>query len=255
MSERDAPTVAGMPRHVVHHGNDGSPCFLGDEDYLVYLDCLKGAEEEHGCAIHAYVLMPDHVQLLVSLDSEPRLARLMRCVGDRYLEYVNYTYQRNGAFWEHEPKVTSVDNDRELLARYCAIEAEPVRACLVAAPTDFRWSSHRHHACGSEDAVIHDHAAYLALGTTQLARQLAYNELFRAAAGIKTAIGLDSAPGADLREDGIKRSVRGLAWQAMKLRERRIGRSQPPEGEAHAHWTASDIAQARAGAMRQLANK
>lgn len=255
MSERDVPTVAGMPRHVVHHGNDGSPRFLGDEDYLVYLDCLKGAAEKHGCAIHAYVLMSDHVQLLVSLDSEPRLARFMRCVGDRYLEYVNYTYQRNGAFWEHEPKVTPIDNDRELLARYCAIEAEPVRACLVAVPTDYRWSSHRHHACGSEDAVIQDHAAYLALGTTQLARQLAYDELFRAAAGIKTSTGLDPAPGADLREDGIRRSVRGLAWQAMQLREWRIGRSQPPAGEAHAHGTASDIALARAGAMRRLANK
>jgi hypothetical protein len=67
--------------------------------------------------------------------------------------------------------------------------------------------------------------------------------------------GLDPAPGADLREDGIKRSVRGLAWQAMRLRERRIGRSQPPEGEAHARGTASDTAQARAGALRQLANK
>jgi hypothetical protein len=93
------------------------------------------------------------------------------------------------------------------------------------------------------------------LGTTQLARQLAYNELFRAVAGIKASNGFDPAPGADLREDGIKRSVRGLAWQAMKLRERRIGRSQAPQGEAHARGTASDIEQARAGAMRQLANK
>ncbi len=255
MSERNAHAVAGLPRHVVHHGSDGTPCFLGDEDYLVYLDCLKGAAETHGCAIHAYVLMPDHVQLLASPDSETGLAQLMRFVGSRYLEYVNYTRQRNGAFGELEPRGTPVDNDRELLARYCAIEAQPVRACLVAAPTDYRWSSHRHHACGSEDAIIQDHAAYLALGATQLARQLAYNELFRAAAGIRTASGLDSAPGPDLREEGIKRSVRGLAWQAMNLRERRIGRSQAPESEAHAHGIASDIAQARAGAMRQLANK
>jgi len=255
MSERDVPTVADMPCHVIHQGNDGSPCFLGNEDYLVYLDCLKGAAEKHRCAIHAYVLMPDQVQLLVSLDSETRVAQLMCYVGDRYLDYVNYTHQLNGAFWEHESRVTPVDNDRELLARYCAIEAEPVRACLVAAPTDYRWSSHRHHACGGEDAVIQDHAAYLALGTTQLARQLAYNELFRVAAGIKTSTGLDPAPGADLREDGIKRSVRGLAWQAMRLRERRLGRSQPPEAEAHARGSAPDAAQNRAAAMRQLANK
>jgi putative transposase len=245
MSEQSVPMLAGMPRHVVHHRSDGSPCFLGDEDHLVYLDCLKEAAEMHGCAIHAYVLMPDQVQMVVSLDSEPRLASLMRCVGDRYLEYVNYTYQRNGTFREHEPKVAPIGNDRELLARYCAIEAEPVRASLVAAPADYRWSSHRHHACGGEDAVIQDHAAYLALGTTQLARQLAYEELFQAAVGIKSSPGLDPAPDADLREEGIKRSVRGLAWQAMKLRERRSGRLQPPEAEALARGNATDITQAR----------
>ncbi|MGH8311164.1 MAG: hypothetical protein ACRETX_15375, partial [Steroidobacteraceae bacterium] len=118
----------------------------------------------------------------------------------------------------------------------------------------YRWSSHRHHACGSEDAVVCDHASYLALGTTQLARQLAYGELFRVPAGFRPWAGLDSVQGADLREDGIKRSVRGLAWQAMKLRERRIGRSQPPAGETRVR-DASEIAQARASATRRLAGK
>jgi len=175
------PTTArkfGTPHHVVQRRNDGSPCFFADEDYLVYLDCLKEAAERQRCAIHAYVLMPDHVQLLVSLDTEQRLSRMMRCVSGRYVEYVNYIYQRNGAFWEHGPKSTLIDSEQDLLGSYRAIESTPVRACLAESPADYRWSSHGHHANGCEDTVIQDHPQYLKLGATQRERQPAYHELF-----------------------------------------------------------------------------
>jgi putative transposase len=179
MCDRTVRKMAGTLRHVVQRRNDGSPCFFADEDYLVYLDCLKDAAERHDCAVHAYVLMPDHVQLLVSLNSEQRLSRVMRCVSGRYIEYVNYIYQRNGAFWEHGPKFTLIDSEQDVLATHLSIEATPVRACLAASPADYRWSSHGHHAHGSEDTVVQDHPLYLNLGATQHARQLAYHALFR----------------------------------------------------------------------------
>jgi putative transposase len=205
--------MAGTPRHVVQRRNDGSPCFFADEDYLVYLDCLKDAAERHKCAVHAYVLMPDHVQLLVSLDTEQRLSRVMRCVSGRYMEYVNYIYQRNGAFWEHGPKFTLIDSEQDLLATYLSIEATPVRACLAASPVDYRWSSHGHHAHGSEDTVIRDHPLYLNLGATQRERQLAYHALFRqpmgdrAPAEIGPSTHLHSMQTRDRLTDRIERLV------------------------------------------------
>jgi putative transposase len=180
--------MAGTPRHVVQRRTDGSPCFFTDEDYLVYLDCLKDAAERHNCAVHAYVLMPDHVQLLVSLDTEQRLSRVMRCVSGRYVEYVNYIYQRNGAFWEHGPKSTSIDSEQDVLATYLSIEATPVRECLAASPADYRWSSHGHHASGSEDAIILDHPLYLNLGATRRERQHAYHALFRQRVGDRAPV-------------------------------------------------------------------
>jgi REP element-mobilizing transposase RayT len=261
MSERTVLTAADKPRHVVHRRNDGSPFFFSDEDYLVYLDCLKEVAERHVGAIHAYVLMPDHVQLLVSLDSETRLARLISDLGDHYAEYLNYTYQISGEFWEAPSKITATDDAEDLLACYREIETAPVRAHLAPGPAEYRWSSHRHHACGSEDAVIRDHSAYLELGTTQLARQLAYGALFgeppdgRAPGATGTAAGRDPVLDADRVEDGIKRSVRSLAWQTRKLRERVGGRSRPLEGEARARGNASGIAAARAAAARRLVSK
>ena len=261
MSERDVLTVADWPRYVVHRRSDGSPCFLSDEDYLVYLDCLKEVAERHECAIHAYVLMPDHVQLLVSLDSETRLAQLISDLGDHYLEYLNYTYEQSGEFWENQPKITVPDSEKDLLACYREIETAPVRARLAPSAADYRWSSHRHHACGSEDAIVSDHPLYLELGTTQLARQLAYGAMFsepsdaRAPGGVGPATGRDPVLDADRLEDGIKRSVRSLAWQTRKLRERVGGRSRLLQREARAPGNASGIPAARAAAARKLARK
>jgi putative transposase len=246
---------------VVHRRSDGSPCFFNDEDYLVYLDCLKDASERLGCAIHAYALMPDHLQLLASPDSETGLARLMSCISDYYVGYVNYVYQRNGEFWGQEPRVTVIDGDEDLLACYRAIEVAPVQARLAPSTADYRWSSYRHHAFGSEDAIICEHPAYLRLGTTQLARQLAYQELFRqpgpdrAPDAIGPAAGREPTLGSDQLEDGIKRSVRGLAWQARNVRQRRIARMRQSEAEARGRANATDMTQARANAARGLASK
>ena len=43
----------------------GQCCAMGDEDHRVYLDWLKQCADQGGCLIHAYVLMTNHVHLLV----------------------------------------------------------------------------------------------------------------------------------------------------------------------------------------------
>lgn len=171
--------TAGSARHVTHRRNDGAPCFFNDDDYLVYLDCLKEAAERHHCAIHAYALLPGEAQLLVGAEGDNRLPLLLRCAGGRYVEYVRYIHQCNGFHWEHGPKGSRVEGARELLACQRSIESAPVQARLAAGPAAYRWSSYRHHAHGSEDAVVRDHPCYLELGADQDERQTAYQELFR----------------------------------------------------------------------------
>lgn len=171
--------TTGSAHHVTHRRSDGAPCFFNDDDYLVYLDCLKEAAARHHCAIHAYALLPGEARLLVGAEGDNRLPLLLRCAGGRYVEYVHYIYQRNGFHWEHGPKTSLVEGARELLACQRSIESAPVQARLAAGPADYRWSSYRHHAHGSEDAVVRDHPCYLKLGADQDERQTAYQELFR----------------------------------------------------------------------------
>jgi putative transposase len=188
MCNSDTYGTTGTARHVVHRRNDGATCFFSDEDFLVYLDCLQEAAARHHCAIHCYALMPDHAQLLVSPAAEHRLPVMMRCVAGRYAEYVHYIYQRHGAFWEHGPKSTRIDGERNLLECHRAIESAPARASLAAEPADYRWSSYQHHALGREDAVLHDHPSYLRLGVNPKERQAAYRKSFQPPAGLNGVV-------------------------------------------------------------------
>jgi putative transposase len=96
------------------------------------------------------------------------------------VQYFNYTYQRTGTLWEGRYKATLIDSVQYLLSCYRYIELNPVRAHMVSAPGEYRWSSYRHSAYGVADNVITDHALYLALGATEQERQAAYRALFTA---------------------------------------------------------------------------
>jgi len=178
MSHKISRKTAGITHHIVQRGFDGGQCFSIEDDYLVYLECLKEEAERHRCQVHAYVLLPDRVHLLASSDTEHRLGAMMRNVCRRYVEYVNYVHQHNGTLWARRES-SVVDSQQSLLACYRAIESYPVRSGIAESPTDYRWSSHNHHALGCDDMVTRDHPAYLALGKTGCERQAAYCESFR----------------------------------------------------------------------------
>lgn len=59
-----------IPAHVVQRGNSRQAVFFSDDDYAAYLDGLRQGAEKHGCAIHAYVLMTNHVHLLLTPKSK-----------------------------------------------------------------------------------------------------------------------------------------------------------------------------------------
>lgn len=90
----------GYPLHIIERGNNRDPVFGCEPDYLYYLDCLERASREHDLAIHAYVLMTNHVHLLVTPTDETSAPKTMQSVGRRYVQYFNTNYQRTGTLWE-----------------------------------------------------------------------------------------------------------------------------------------------------------
>ena len=77
MPRRSRIKLAGIPQHLVQRGVNREPCFFADEDYYCYLHWLEEAAADWHCQIHAYVLMTNHVHLLVTPETEEGPAKLM----------------------------------------------------------------------------------------------------------------------------------------------------------------------------------
>ena len=128
----------------MQRGVNREPCFFAEEDYGCYLHWLKTAATDYHCAIHAYVLMTNHVHLLVTPDEPDGLSRMMQSVGRRYVQYVNRIDKRTGTLWEGRFKSSVVQEAHYFLVCCRYIELNPVRAGMVTDPGQYRWSSYRH---------------------------------------------------------------------------------------------------------------
>ena len=172
--------LPGVAVHAVQRGHSREPVFYEEQDYLAYLRWLKEAAARYRCAVHAYVLMTNHVHILATPKDQPGISRLMQYVGRRYVPYINYHYGTSGTLWEGRYKASLVHEADYLLACMRYIELNPVRAGLVHHPRAYRWSSYRAHAEGKDDELLTPHAQYLALGRTASQRKAAYREIFKA---------------------------------------------------------------------------
>jgi putative transposase len=170
--------LQGCAQHVVQRGNNRSACFYTDADYAFYLQKLREAARMHQVAVHAFVLMTNHVHLLVTPACESGVASMMQSLGRSYVRYINIVYRRTGTLWEGRYKASLVSSDAYFLAVMRYIELNPVRAGMVAFPGTYPWSSYRHNGIGKTIRLITEHALYQRLGETRADRMLAYRLLF-----------------------------------------------------------------------------
>jgi putative transposase len=170
--------LPSVPLHIIQRGNNRLPCFVSPEDYRVYLDMLRECAFDCDCALHAYVLMSNHVHLLLSPGDDDGASTLMQRLGRRYVAYFNRRHARTGTLWEGRFRSSLVQDERYLMICHRYIELNPVRACMVESPADYPWSSHQANACGKQDSLLTPHLLYTRLGNDADTRQTAYRHLF-----------------------------------------------------------------------------
>jgi len=163
-----------VPVHMIVRGNNRQVIFADDQDRLMYLRWLKEAALKHDCRIHAYVLMDNHVHLLVSALEPKDISRLPQTIGRHYVPHFNHKYGRTGTIWEGRFKASSVDTDQYLLTCMRYIELNPIRALMVAHPKEYRWSSHVGNAYMQEDSILTPHPLYQSLGRDDQERRKHY---------------------------------------------------------------------------------
>lgn len=180
MPRRARLSVPGIAWHIIQRGNNRTSCFYADEDYRRYLCLLQEQSREHGCRVHAYVLMTNHVHLLATPARKDSASLMMKHLGQRYVQYINRSYRRTGTLWEGRFRSCLAQDQGYVLACYPYIELNPVRAAMVNHPAEYPWSSYRVNGQGETSYLTRPHEQYLALGASEQERQQAYRELFRA---------------------------------------------------------------------------
>ncbi len=215
--------IPGQPQHIIQRGNNRSEVFRAEGDYRFYLEKLQAAGEKHRCHIHAYILMTNHVHLLITPEREDSIGKAMQMLGRYYVQYYNYRYRRTGTLWEGRYKATLIGTEQYLLTCMRYIELNPVRAGMIKHPSDYRWSSYRYNVLGNEDPPITPHSEYRGLGRTDRERRVAYGQLFRNRIPEKTLV--------EIREATNKAWVLGDDRCKRKLQKRLTRHVEPkPRG-------------------------
>jgi putative transposase len=219
--------LPGVPFHIVQRGHNRDACFRDDDDRLLYTGLLGKHRRLTGTSIHAYVLMTNHVHLLLTGESHDSISNLMKAVAQFHAQAVNRKYGLKGAHWEGRFRSSPVECDRYLFACMRYIEMNPVRAGIATGAETYPWSSHKCLANGERSAIVDPHEAYLALGATPLARQAAYRAIFGEAqdtsliSTIREAVNNGFALGSDTFHSRVSKET--------GLRTRPSRRGRPPK--------------------------
>jgi len=169
--------IPDLPHHVTQRGNGRSQTFFEDADYALYRDLLAASCRAAGVAVWAWVLMPNHVHLILTPGDADGLRRALAPLHRRYAGYIHARRRRSGHFWQGRFGAVAMDEDHLAAAlRYVALN--PVRARLVERARDWRWSSVHAHLAAREDGVTTlapvlgrypDFAALIATGPAEAA--------------------------------------------------------------------------------------
>ena len=145
--------IPGMPHHVIQRGNRRQPTFFGPDDYQTYLDIAAEAFTAAKVEVWAYCLMPNHVHLIATPDTEDGLAKAVGATHQRYTWLINQKQSWTGHLWQGRFGSSPMDEPYFLMcARYVGLN--PVRAGLVSKAVEWPWSSVSAHLMGRVDDLL-----------------------------------------------------------------------------------------------------
>jgi putative transposase len=168
-------TVADIPYHIINRGNNHQAIFFGKDNYEFFLESIELAKGKYPCKIYSFILMPNHIHLLLEPVGEGQnLALFMKHISQKHGQYINKYYSRTGTLWEGRYKSSAVSTDHYLLTCSRYIEMNCVRAGIVKRPEEYAFSSYRAKAGLKKIKWLDYDPVYLDLGKTEEERHKKY---------------------------------------------------------------------------------
>jgi REP element-mobilizing transposase RayT len=138
--------------HVIIRGNQRQKVFHEKKDFLKYLAFLTDYKDRYAFRFYAYVLMDNHVHLLIETGTFP-LSKILQGINQRFTMYFNRRYGTVGHLFQGRYKAILCDRDGYLLSLVKYLHYNPVRAGVVRYPEEYRWSSHREYIGLNQDGL------------------------------------------------------------------------------------------------------
>jgi putative transposase len=132
--------LPGIPHHITQRGNGRQQTFFSDDDYALYFDLLKKHAAATGVAVWSWVLMPNHVHLILVPQDQDGLRACLSKVHRAYAGHIHAREKRTGHFWQGRFGCVAMD-EAHLMAAIPYVALNPVRARLVQRAVQWKWSS------------------------------------------------------------------------------------------------------------------
>ncbi len=146
-------TGDGLVYHAMNRGNNRADVFAGDGDHEALHESLRVAKGRYPFALFGYCLMSNHFHLLLKPGSGQSISRILQSLSVAHTWRYHKRHRTSGHVWQGRFKSPVIQDDDHLLVVLRYIEANPVRASLVADPRDYRWSSYGQHGLGLVDTL------------------------------------------------------------------------------------------------------
>ena len=143
----------GLIYHIINRGNGRQQVFHKDQDYLAFVELLKGALQRFPVSLYAFCLIPNHFHLLVAPEAAEDLSKLMQWLMTSHVRRYHQHYRTSGHIWQGRFKSFIVQDDSHLLTVVRYIEGNAVRAGLVPSSIQWKWSSHYERVGGVREIL------------------------------------------------------------------------------------------------------
>ena len=157
--------------HVMLRGINRQNIFEDDQDRLYFMSVLASCKKVSGFRLHAFVLMSNHIHLLLEPLDEP-LDMIFRRIGTRYAVWYNRKYQRAGHLFQDRFRSENVSTVQyyQTVLRY--ILQNPMKAGMEKHPGEYRWSSYTAYEKGQGIVTDTQYAVELFGGREMLIQYL-----------------------------------------------------------------------------------
>ena len=217
------PTEDDLVYHAINRGNNREVVFADDEDFLAFLQSLARTQLRYPFRLYGYCLMSNHFHLLLRPDPGTTISRVLQSLTVAHTWRHHRRHRTVGHVWQGRFKSPVIQAEGHLWTVLRYIEANPLRAGLVADPASYRWSSYPAHGEGRADPLLEPLPEWSDLGPDEPARRVVWRRKV-----------MDGQPVHEV--ESIRRSLRGgtplgdPAWVEAMSGKRGLQTERRPRG-------------------------